>query len=254
MKSSEIQPEREEAAAGQRVVTPPISQPAFLKPDRSEWVRFIPIVTLVLWLSCSVVGVLGLALPYELPCFSRSQPESIQVEMLSVELTDEPLPDLQPLPIHALATPPPPEAVAQQPSLPEPIAIAAPVATVDFPVPVENPGRVVEAAQASPVNSSTQDVLAGRTAPLQVLTFGKGAGKQPAPEYPPHAEDAGQEGTVNVRFVVGENGRVVTAEAINPSPWPLLNDSAVRTIRHRWRFPSGMTRAYQVAIRFTLPK
>jgi TonB family protein len=89
---------------------------------------------------------------------------------------------------------------------------------------------------------------------VQQLTFGVGAGKQPAPEYPLAAQDAGQEGTVNVRFVVAENGRVAAAEAVATSPWPLLNDSAVRTVRNRWRFPGGATRVYEVAIRFVLPK
>jgi TonB family protein len=64
----------------------------------------------------------------------------------------------------------------------------------------------------------------------------------------------GQEGTVTVRFSVGESGRVLTAEALKPSPWPLLDNAAVRVVRERWRFRAGEVRLYEVAIRFELTK
>jgi TonB family protein len=57
-----------------------------------------------------------------------------------------------------------------------------------------------------------------------------------------------------VRLTVGENGRVLTAEALSPSPWPLLNEAALRAVRERWHFHSGPPRAYDVAIRFNLSK
>jgi TonB family protein len=59
---------------------------------------------------------------------------------------------------------------------------------------------------------------------------------------------------VRVRFNVGENGRVTSAAATGPSPWPLLNEAALRVIRERWRFPGGAARAYEVAIRFALTR
>jgi protein TonB len=176
------------------------------------------------------------------------------VEMLNVELTSEPLPDLAPPLANLLATPPPADAVAQ-PQLPQPLAVAMPSPAVAFAVPVEGPARIVDAAQASYSTSAvSNNAVAAATLPVQALTFGQGAGKQPAPEYPWRAQNEGQEGVVNVRFTVAENGRVVSAEAITPSPWPMLNDSAVRTVRNRWRFNAGSLRAYEVAIRFVLPK
>ena len=59
---------------------------------------------------------------------------------------------------------------------------------------------------------------------------------------------------VTVRFSVGENGRVLEAEAVTPAPWPLLNEAALRVIKERWRFRPGPARLYEVAIRFELKR
>jgi TonB family protein len=217
--------------------------------------RFAPVITLVLWTSCSLIGVLGFAMPYSRPLTAKAQPEPMQVEMLNVELASEPMPDLAPPVVNSLATPPPAEALAQ-PQLPPAMAVALPSPAVAFAVPVEGATRIVAAAQASYNTSAAiqNDAVASAALPVQTLTYGQGAGKQPAPEYPWRAQSEGQEGVVNVRFTVAESGRVISAEAVNPSPWPLLNDSAVRTVRNRWRFNAGTSRAYEVAIRFVLPK
>ena len=239
-----------------RVVVPPTppSPVSFSRPV-AETSRFVPVLTLVLWLGCSVVAAMGFVMPYVRPRPAKAQPEPLLVEMLNVELSNDPLPDLEPPPASALATPPPAEAIAQ-PQLPQAVAVALPSSAIAFALPVEGPVRIADAAQASysraeaPANANANTVAL----PVQQLTFGQGAGKQPAPEYPVVAQDAGQEGTVSVRFVVAENGRVTSAEAVTPSPWPLLNDAALRTIRNRWRFAHGQPRAYEVAIRFLLPK
>jgi TonB family protein len=59
---------------------------------------------------------------------------------------------------------------------------------------------------------------------------------------------------VTIRFSVGEDGRVISAEAVSPSPWSMLNDAALRVVRGRWRFREGSPRLYEVAIRFELTK
>ncbi len=218
--------------------------------------RFAPVFTLVLWVSCSLIGALGFAMPYARPLAAKPQPAPMQVEMLNVELTSAPLPDLAPPQVANSVAAPPTAQPILQPNLPQPTAVALPSPAVAFAVPVEGPTRIVEASQASYTATRADDnAVATPVAPaVQTLTYGQGAGKQPAPEYPWRAQNEGQEGVVNVRFIVGENGRVISAEAVNPSPWPMLNDSAVRTIRNRWRFNDGVPRAYEVAIRFVLPK
>lgn len=239
-------------------VTPESSadlRPRFLANPATESSKLLPVVTLVLWLGCSVVSVLGLTMPYVRPLLAKAQPEPLQVEMLNVELTTEPMPELAPPVASSLPTPPPADAIAQ-PQVPQPMAVALPSPAVAFAVPIEGATRIVEASQASYDTSAAikNDAPAPTSLPVQTLTYGQGAGKQPAPEYPWRAQNEGQEGVVNIRFTVAENGRVLAAEAVNPSPWPMLNDSAVRTIRNRWRFSPGKSRAYEVAIRFVLPK
>lgn len=229
-------------------------RPQFLKAPASSNTGIVPVVTLVLWLGCSVVSVLGLSLPYVRPHLARIEPQPVQVEMLNVQLTSEPLPEIAATAANAIANPPPAEAVAQ-PSLPPALAVALPTPAIAFAVPVEGATRIVEAAQASyHTAAAIKNDAATVALPVQTLTYGQGAGKQPAPEYPWRAQSEGQEGVVNVRFTVAENGRVSAAEAVTPSPWPMLNDAAVRTVRNRWRFTPGTPRAYEVAIRFVLPK
>jgi TonB family protein len=77
------------------------------------------------------------------------------------------------------------------------------------------------------------------------------AGSMPAPSYPPEARRRGQTGTVVVEFTVDASGRVISAYAKSPSPWPLLNEEAVRTVR-RWKFPPGGVMKLQRPIVFQL--
>src|SRR5207247_3430139 len=73
----------------------------------------------------------------------------------------------------------------------------------------------------------------------QNLVMGQGEGRQPAPVYPTEARARSQQGTVVVQFMVGADGQVLSAEAWQPSPWPMLNEAALRTVRNRWHFPAG---------------
>lgn len=236
------------------VISTKASRPTIgFAPKTQDVSRFTPVLTLVLWLGCSAVAALGFAMPYVRPQAAKPQIEPTQVEMLNVELTHEPLPDLEPLPANTPTVLPPPDALVP-PQAPQAVAVALPSANIAFALPVEGPVRVVSAAQASYSRAESPSAPAVAAPPVQKLAFGYGAAKQPAPEYPQVAQNSGQEGVVNVRFVVAENGRVTAAEAVAPSPWPLLNDAAVRSIRNRWRFPTGNLRAYEVAIRYVLPK
>ncbi len=70
---------------------------------------------------------------------------------------------------------------------------------------------------------------------------------------------AHQQGSVVVRFIVGENGKVQSAQAVVPCPFALLNQAAVRAVRENWRFrPGPPSRGnYEVTIVFqlrTIPK
>jgi protein TonB len=216
------------------------------------------VFVLAIWFSCLAIGLIGWWVRYPRPTAPKAETETVLVQRLEVELApDLAPPQLTPATIiDASAPPPPPDAVPPV-NLPAPVAVAAPSPSIAFAIPVEGPVTVVEANRAAytapPAETQTAPVAAPAAAP-QILTFGTGEGRQPAPEYPRRAIREGQEGTVVVRFVVNADGRVVSAQAHEPSAWPLLNESAVRVVRERWRFRAGEPRAYEVAIRFELKK
>ena len=76
-------------------------------------------------------------------------------------------------------------------------------------------------------------------------------GRMPAPSYPSEARSKGQTATVLVEFIVGEDGRVISAVANSPSPWPILNDRAISSVL-RWRFSPGSVTKFTRPIVFKL--
>ena len=227
-------------------------------PDRLPWSiedsgSHFTVFTSVLWMLISTVSALGLVLHYERPRPRPPQEPAILAQQIQVELTREEVQIAEPEPmIEPLPEPAPPDALVQ-PAIAQPITVAKPSPAISFLVPVESPNRIVEAKRADHVvpavtktNSSTG------VAAAQPLVFGQGEGKQPQPEYPDAARRLGQEGTVVVQFMVGQDGRVLEAEAKIASPWPLLNQAALRAVRERWRFSRGALRIYEVSIRFKL--
>lgn len=214
---------------------------------------FLPVCTLVLWLGCLAVGAIGLALPYARPQAPVKEPDAIQAEVLKVELTSEPVAPPDFIPSENPSQPPLLEPMTA-PEVAPMLAVAEPSPAIAFALPVKAPARIVEAKQASytqPKESVINAILASVRNP-EPLVYGQGEGKQPKPDYPVKAKREGQEGTVIVRFSVDERGRVLEAEA--KSPWPLLTESALQAVRHRWRFRPGPTRLFEVPIRFELPK
>lgn len=227
-----------------------------VRPAMHEGASWSGVLTLVLWTGCLTIGGLGFVLPYTRPHAPARQPEPVQAEILNVELTNDPLPppDVAPTPPDPTQPPPLLDPVPTPPA-PALIAVAQPSPAIAFTLPVEGPVRIFEVKEgayaAPPTENRTAPVAAP---PVQRLVHGQGEGRQPAPDYPPQAQRAGQEGTVRVRFSVGENGRVIAAEAAEPCPWGLLNAAAVRTVRERWRFQAGIVRLYEVSIRFEIRK
>ncbi len=221
----------------------------------------VAVFTLVVWLLCTSVGVLGPLLPYARPPTPAPPDEPVTAQFLPVELTARtvPPPDSPPPSIDPLAPPPPPEAMTPPP-IAQAIAVAQPSPAVAFALPVESPTRVVEVKRAEyvrpPVTNASVVAIAPPTSapPAQTLTFGEGEGRQPAPEYPRLSARQGQEGVVLIRLSVGLDGGVMSAEVARASPWPLLNQAALKVVRDRWHFRSGPVRTYEVSIRFELAK
>jgi protein TonB len=138
------------------------------------------------------------------------------------------LPEVPSLPVQATAL----ERIAQPATRPR---SAKPSAVVS--------GSVNAAAAARPGVAGGQG---GGDAAARLV-----GGRMPAPRYPEAARRGGQTGTVLVEFTIDAAGRVVSAIAKQPSPWPLLNEEAVNTVR-RWKFPPGGVMKLQRPIVFEL--
>ncbi len=203
-------------------------------------VGLTPAWTTVLWTVCLAVGIAGLLAPRKHPAAPAHQHTPVTATVIHVDLTRHAsLPPNSAAP-SAEQLPPAPPTIAP----PAPAAVVAPEGTpVAFALPTTGPARTATAAQAVPRRSNA-------ATDVEHLTYGVGEGDQPAPEYPLEADLAGQHGSIVVRFTVGEDGRVTSAEIIEPCPFPLLNQSALRTIREEWRFKPGPVRVDDITIQF----
>ena len=189
------------------------------------------------------MGIAGFWLHYNAPQPPVAVAEPVQAELITVEVSKDPLLLTDP------GAPPAAPAEIAPPEAPPPAAVAEPSPAIAFALPVEGPTQIVNTDEAGFAKPTSTDHLA----PVVTrLTYGRGEGAQPAPDYPEESIAARQEGVVGVRFRVGESGRVTAAEVISPTRWPLLNQSAIVTVRRRWRFRAGSPRAYEVFIRFQL--
>jgi periplasmic protein TonB len=172
---------------------------------------------------------------------AESIPETLPAPPELPPLTDTPLPEI--------------------PDLPEPAAAPAPAAADTA---RETPARASSGAApraskptrsgtGKPASSSSgNSSSAGANGSSTMSNAARlAAGRMPAPLYPSAARRSGQTGTVIVEFAVDNNGRVISAIAKSPSPWPLLNEEAVRTVR-RWKFPPGGVMKLQRPIVFQL--
>ena len=165
------------------------------------------------------------------------------------------------VPAEILPTPPGLAALAEIEPLPEiPDFTSQPAKRADAP---REPQP--KAVTRKPSSTGTSGTPTGKTATSPPNGNGKpgtetsgmsnaarlAAGRMRAPSYPPYSRRNGQTGTVIVEFIVDPGGRVISAYAKSPSPYPLLNDEAVSTVRS-WKFPPGGIMKLQRPIVFKL--
>jgi len=207
--------------------------------------HLLNIGTLATWLSVAGFGTVGILVPDPLTMLD-SRPLISETQVIARDFTlggaapsdssdsSDPLADPVPVP------PEMPELteLAPLPALPESLSIrpTAPVSAV-----ASSPRRSVRHPAAAASGEGTALSNAARLA----------AGNMPPPDYPAEARRRGQSGTLLVEFIVDASGRVLTASAITPSPWPLLNEEAIRAAR-RWTFPPGAVMKLQRPIVFQL--
>jgi protein TonB len=205
-------------------------------------VGLLPIGTLIVWLICLTIGVLGVWLSYPMPLAPARESPPVQAQLIDVmagapAAAPDVVPPPQPTPTDAPALPtsPPP---------PEETAVEEPSPHIAFAVPAPAP---------APAANSSANASSSKAGPrVQDLVLGVGEGQQPKPDYPLEAMLAHEQGTVVVEFTVDPDGNVGAVRAKLPTPYFLLNEAAVRKIRDAWRFPPGPPRRFDVRITFQL--
>ena len=140
--------------------------------------------------------------------------------------------------LDAVTPPPPQEGMA---ATPEPVVTEQPQA-LQQPAPVYGDG-------SSPVPGTNPTTL--------YLSGGAASGtgirkKNPAPPYPFAAIQQQQEGLVLLQAVIDNTGRPLSVEITQSSGFPLLDQSALRTVR-RWKFDAAHIGFLPVQSKIAIP-
>jgi protein TonB len=145
-----------------------------------------------------------------------------------------PPPEEQPKPEEIVQNdePPPQDAPIEAPQV---VTIVAAVDSpnVSFPVPVPGATAVAPAHLASPPPPSNYRP----SAPVKFDPNAASEGSYPKGSYPGYALRNRMQGTVTLIVKVDSSGHVVDATIQKTSGFTLLDESAVKTIKERWRFP-----------------
>jgi len=224
------------------------------------------VITLAAWLSAGLGAMIGFSVRQDWTVAFAVKPKPLSM-MTSIDIappdapqTEETIASEEPadttlIPVTAqVATPPPMPEITPMATLPEIPELPAPVikkvATQVAPPATNRPQTKVSEAN----RPATENKATGNTPPAAAtsLSFGNGAGRQPAPSYPLQARRSNQQGTVLIEFIVGTDGKVLSAWVKTPCPYELLNNSALSTIRSRWKFAAGAARRYKIPIVFRL--
>ena len=207
--------------------------------------------TLATWLSVAGFGTVAVVAPNR-SAVTPASPEVAVTEWLDYDFklsgesppaTPDPVVDNStPAAAEPMSAPPePPDLTAMEP-LPElPALIPSPTAIAKLPPARQHSSatgaRPTVAVRGNPA-AATGASAAGHPGSGMSMSARLAAGNMPSPVYPAEARRLGQTGTLIVEFTVDSSGKVIAAYAKSPSPWPLLNQEAVRTVRH-WKFPPG---------------
>lgn len=228
--------------------------------------HLLHIGTLATWLSVAGFGTVGIIMPdRHTPLDARPVFPETRVIARDFTLGGELAPAAQEPPTTPDAAPVETSPVPPElPAMPELTALP-PLPDVPEVQPSPQPTTEIASAPRRPVsadaNARPTRRAAGHPAAAHPDAPGGGhglsnaarlaAGSMPPPDYPAEARRRGQTGTLLVEFTVDAGGRVIAASALAPSPWPLLNEEAVRAVR-RWTFPPGAVMKLQRPIVFQL--
>ncbi len=219
----------------------------------------VQIFTLATWLSLVVAGVMGILLQPQARVMGAmvGEPDGlIAAELFAADLSASGVESEEAEPADEL---PSDLVIAEPPEMPERLVTGPlpelPKLALFVPRPAATGPVLAQSGPTGPVASesrvSERPRSVGRSAGTAGVSGRMSQGTMPAPRYPSEARRRGQEGTVVVEFTVAEDGRVVSVAAKQPSPWPLLNQEAMRAVQS-WKFPPGEVMKMQRPIIFQL--
>jgi protein TonB len=230
----------------------------------------LQIITLTIWVSCLIGAAVGFGFKQEWVMTFAKKPQTLALET-RIELSTDDRPKTETatdLPAENINTetstsPPPTMPVLAEmtplpdiPEIPEaPVPVITKNATKVASEPVKKMTNSAPTTQNKPTTAKPSSAAAASDKPpgsATTLSFGSGAGRQPAPVYPLQSRRSNQQGTVTVEFIVGTDGKVLSAWVKRACAFEALNNAAVSTIRSRWKFPAGAARRYQIPIVFRL--
>lgn len=228
-----------------------------LGSDAVERADGVQIPTLALWLTVVVVGLAGIVLRPDGVASARVEPSPSPLQLSDLVIGMESATTVgeaggaevveTPAIVETPVAAEPPELAPLTPMVPLPELPAAAV--------MRPPGTAEVQSQASanrrPAPPSGSAAKSGAAAAGATGAARLAAGRMPAPTYPAEARRRGQSGTVLVEFTIDASGQVISVVAKSPSPWPLLNQEALSTVR-RWKFPPGNVITLQRPIVFQL--
>ena len=206
------------------------------------------VATMALWLSVAAASAFAFCFPGRKQMITPVEADkdsTLEITLDAGSDVTSPSPDagsqaggappLRPLPfLRPLARPP------EMPSIP----VAAPLPSVPV---LPRVARAIPVDQPSASARPSGQTVAG----LEAAAARFAAGVTPEAPYPPHSKRNGQQGTVIVEFAVDGTGRVTAVFVKTPCRWPLLNQTAVRTV-YSWRFPPGPFMTLEVPIVFKI--
>jgi protein TonB len=232
-------------------------------------IHALNIGTLATWLSVAGFGSVGVLLPAWHARPATASPAELETIWIAPDITlgaetpadSAPAASENSIPETPEILPAPPELpeltdlaplpdIPDLPALPQPSAKPSPQATSRPTAQATTPRRTTAATTRGATGSARPTAASGSNTGASDSSR-LAAGRMPAPSYPSEARRKGQTGTVLIEFTVDSSGRVISAYAKSPSPWPLLNEEAVRTVR-RWKFPPGGVMKLQRPIVFQL--
>ncbi|MEL6614441.1 MAG: energy transducer TonB [Bacteroidota bacterium] len=207
-----------------------------------------------------------LSLAAVLAAFSVPTPERESLDVIATPVEPDSLVVVATM--HETPPPPPPP-----PALPPPVEVVNDAQVLDAVVPPMElglsdqitvsgpPAPAITAPPPVPTpdaelppdlpSEPTDEVVEFLPLEDQPVLIGGIEGLQERTEYPEAALRVGIQGTVYVRFVVDETGRVVDPVAVR-SPHPLLSEAALSAVAAS-TFEPGRQRGRPVRARFTLP-